>query len=95
MEFEVGCLGLYVLRDYCKLKIAYEDYYRCHQTSTSSRLTFAMTRIETVPHHVGSKTKDQREKWEQAMSNRQELACFIDMEITPLLLSFRGLPRTS
>jgi hypothetical protein len=36
LEFEVRCLRLYVLRHYCNLEIAYENYYRHRQTSTSS-----------------------------------------------------------
>jgi hypothetical protein len=79
LEFEVGCLGLCVLWHYCKLEIAYEHYYHHHQTSTSSRPTFAMTWIETIPDHVRSRAKDQPQKWEQVMSNYQKLVCFTNL----------------
>jgi hypothetical protein len=63
LEFEVGCLGLYVLWHYCKLEITYEDYYCHHQTFTSNQPTYVLD-------HVKSITKDQPEKWEHVMSNR-------------------------
>jgi len=79
LEFEVGCLGLYILRHYCKLEIVYEDYYHHHQTSTSSQPTFIMTWIETIPDHVKNKAKDQPKKWEQIMSNCQKLTCLTNV----------------
>lgn len=39
-----------------------------------------MTQIKIIPDHVRSKAKDQLEKWEQVISNCQELAYFIDVE---------------
>ncbi len=79
LEFEVGCLRFYVLWHYCKLEIVYEDYYHHHQTSTSNWRIFVMTQIEIIVGHVESRAKDWFKKWEQVMSDCNELACFINV----------------
>ncbi len=54
LEFEVGCLGFYVLKYYCRLKFAYQEYYHQQKIVISSILTFAMTQMETILDHVVS-----------------------------------------
>ncbi len=79
LEFEMGCLELYALKYYYRLKYAYHEYYHWHQIVISSRPTFAMTRMETIPNHVVSQAHAKLEHQKQLMDYCQEFVCFIDL----------------
>lgn len=67
LEFEMGCLGLYALSYYYRLKYAYHEYYHWHHIVIYNRPTFAMTQMETIPNHVVSQAHVKLERWKQLM----------------------------
>jgi hypothetical protein len=67
LQFKVGRMGLYAFRYYYRLKYAYQEYYHQHQIVISSRPTFAMTWIETIPDHVVSQAHVELKQWKQLM----------------------------
>ncbi len=79
LKFEVGYLGLYALRYNCRLEYSYQEYYHRHHIVVFSNLTFAMTRMETIPNHVVSRAHADLEQQKQLMDHCHELTCFVDL----------------
>jgi hypothetical protein len=79
LEFEVGYLGFYSLRYYYRLEYAYQEDYHLHQFVVSSKPTFVMTQMETIPYHVVSRAHAELEQWKQLMDYCQELASFTNL----------------
>ncbi len=58
LEDLTSCLGVYALRYYCKLEVAYKKYYLNHTTTISHKLTFVMARKDHVPDTIEKMLKE-------------------------------------
>ncbi len=78
LEFTIGCLGVYVLRYYCKLEIDYWNYYNQHQTMLFGQPTFAMKWMEDRLNHVSCKVANALEQWKATITQCQKLSQLTD-----------------
>ncbi len=64
LEHLTGCLGLYALRYYYKLEVAYNKYYLKRTMAVSHKSTFVMAKRDHISDTIKKRAKeDSMEAW--------------------------------
>jgi hypothetical protein len=57
LEHLISCLGVYALRYYCKLEVAYNKYYLKHTMAINHKPTFVMVKRDPILDTIEKKVK--------------------------------------